>query len=505
MGQAIAMKVTPMRRRDQRRPILSLDEYQLILRNDLTSFIQSAFHELNPQTPYMRGSHIEVMATKLEACRQGKIRRLIINLPPRNLKSHCVSIAFPAWLLGHNPAEQIICASYGQDLADKLARDTRRIMMSQWYKNLFSTRISERQALHDFATGEMGGRMATSVGGVLTGRGANYIILDDPLKPDEALSETQRTAVNQWFSNSLLSRLNNKATGCIIIVMQRLHQDDLVGHVLEQDDWDVLSFPAIAEENESHIIEGPFGRRLFRRRHGEALHPERESLQTLSKIRSDIGEYNFASQYQQTPTPVGGAMVKIEWLRYYEPGSEPRRFSMIVQSWDTANKSGELNDFSVCTTWGVAGRDFYLLDVYRERLNYPELKRAVLTRKSLYRPTTIIIEDKASGTQLIQELRREGVNIRPYMPPPNTDKVLRLHAQAIHFENGRVFLRKDAPWLKSYISELTGFPGTRFDDQVDSTTQFLDYSRNHASFLTLITPEIIKRASEPPRRIPSFF
>jgi hypothetical protein len=212
--------------------------------------------------------------------------------------------------------------------------------------------MSNRQAVHDFTTTDQGTRMATSVGGVLTGRGADLILIDDPMKPDEALSETRRKAVNDWYDNTLLSRLNDKNNGSIIIIMQRLHQDDLVGHVLEQEDWDVLSFPAIADKDETHLIENPFGTRLFKRNAGDALHPERESLTIYQTIRQTIGEYNFTSQYQQNPSPPGGAMVKTGWLKFYEPGEQPAEFSRIVQSWDTANKATELSDFSVCTTWG---------------------------------------------------------------------------------------------------------------------------------------------------------
>src|SRR3984893_17760956 len=291
-----------------------------ILRCDLMSFIERSFYELNPQTELLLAPHIELIAAKLEACRRGRINRLIINLPPRQLKSHCASVAFPAWCLAHHPAAHMICASYGQDLADHLCADCRRLMTSAWYRRLFPVRLADRQAVHDFATTEQGTRMATSVGGVLTGRGADLIIIDDPLKPDEALSESRRKAVNEWYDHTLLSRLNDKAKGCIIIVMQRLHQDDLVGHVLEQEKWEVLAFPAIAEEDEAHIIESPLGRRLFQRKVGDALHPERESAVTLAHIRQTVGEYVFASQYQQNPTPLGGAMVRRKWLRFYDPG-----------------------------------------------------------------------------------------------------------------------------------------------------------------------------------------
>lgn len=458
--------------------MLSANEYRTILRHDLTSFIERSFYELNPDRRLSMGAYIEAMATKLEHCREGKLRRLIINLPPRYLKSHCASIAFPAWLLGHKPSTQIICASYGQDLSDKFARDCRNLMASRFYQALFPTRLSaDRQAVHDYATTFQGSRFATSIGGVLTGRGADFIIVDDPLKPDEALSEQRRAAANEWFDNSLRSRLNDKETGCIIIVMQRLHQDDLVAHVQEQEPWEILSFPAIAEEDETHLIEAPLGHRYYRRAPGDVLDPGRDSAATFTGIRQISGDYVFSSQYQQNPIPVGGAMIKVAWLRFYDPPTLPRNFTRIVQSWDTANKSGELNDFSVCTTWGTLDKNFYLLNVFRKRLNYPELKRAVVEQAKLHNANTVLIEDKASGTQLIQELRSELYGITAYEAPKGMDKVLRLHAQADLFENGFVYLPSSAGWLTDYVHEITTFPGTKHDDQVDSTTQALDYLR----------------------------
>lgn len=409
-----------------------------------------------------------------------------------------MSVALPAWLLGHNPAARIIAASYGQELADKLAWQTRALMQAGWYFRLFGTQLSDRQAVHDFGTTAQGGRMATSVNGVLTGRGGDFLLLDDIQKPDDALSEVQRRRVNDWFSNSLLSRLDDKQKGCIIIVMQRLHQDDLVGHLqsgANGDEWEVLSFPAIAESEESHLIEGSLGRRLWVRKAGEALHPEREPVDLLRKLQRDMGAYNFAGQYQQNPLPQGGALVKTEWLRFYEAGEEPAKFDLIVQSWDTANKANELNDFSVGTTWGVRGNDIYLLDVFRRRVNFPDLKRAVLSLYEKYRPHVLLIEDRASGVQLIQDLKDRGIRVTPYSPG-SVEKQIRLHAQTDFFENGRVFLRKDAPWLQAYVDELIGFPGTKYDDQIDSTTQFLDVLRQRRRPL-LIPDELLRRARLP--------
>jgi predicted phage terminase large subunit-like protein len=457
---------------------LSPNEYRTLLRSDLNSFIERTFVELNPETVFLSSPYLELLAAKLECCHRGSVRRLIVNLPPRSLKSHSVSVAFTAWVLGHNPASQIICASYGQDLADKHARDCRTLMLSSFYRDLFSaTRLSaQKQSVNEFVTTRNGFRMSTSVGGVLTGRGADMIILDDPLKPDDAMSATKRTAVNEWYDNSLLSRLNDKERGVIIIVMQRLHQDDLVGHVLERNGWEVVSFPAIAEEDETVSFENVFGVRKFQRKEGEALHPERESLETLDAIRKTIGEYNFSSQYQQCPIPPGGAMVRDKWLQYYDPSALPE-FTQTIQSWDTANKAGELNDYSVCTTWGVKGRDrFYLLEVFRRRLDFPALKRAAKDLALRWNPKAILIEDRASGTQLIQELRAEGIyRTKPYLPPTGSDKTVRLHMQTQQFESGRVLLPRSSSWLDDYRNELLAFPGSKYDDQVDSTTQALDY------------------------------
>src|ERR1700756_416371 len=235
---------------------LTRAEYEAVLRHDFATFVARCFHELNPQAELAMNWHIEVIAAALTAVQQGKIRRLIINLPPRHLKSLMASVAFPAWCLGHDPSAQILCVSYAQDLADKLARDCRGIMMSPWYRRIFPTRLAaHRQAVQEFITTRQGYRLATSTGGVLTGRGAGSILIDDPLKPEEAQSKTQRQSCNEWFVNTLYSRLNDKRTDAIAIIMQRLHEDDLVGHVLGLEPWEVLSFPAIAEADEEHRIE----------------------------------------------------------------------------------------------------------------------------------------------------------------------------------------------------------------------------------------------------------
>ena len=456
---------------------LDQSEYHTALRSDFYSFMLRCFGDLNAGASYLPSWHIEVMAAKLQSVRDRRVRRLIVNIPPRHLKSLGASIALPAWLLGHDPTLAIINVTYGQELSDKFARDCRAIMMSAWYRALFPTRLaSARASLPELTTTRGGFRMATSVGGVLTGRGADLILIDDPVKPSDATSESRRSAANEWFDGTLYSRLNDKKRGGIAIVMQRLHEDDLVGHVLKREGWEILSFPAIAEVDEVHAVETAFGWEEFRRKSGEALHPERESLETLAQIRATIGEYNFAGQYQQTPAPAGGGMVKEAWFRRYRQSDRPEKFDRIVQSWDTANKPSELADYSVCTTWGLKGPNFYLLNVFRKKLSFPDLKRAVVEQDRLFHPEVILIEDKASGMQLIQDLIEAGLSrVTRYKREGN--KIMRLHAQTAAIENGFVHLPEEAYWLADYLSELTMFPAGRHDDQVDSTAQALAWTK----------------------------
>jgi len=482
---------------------LTPNEYRMLVRRDLYAFTERCFYELNPTTKFLPNWHIEMVASALDACRRGEINRLIVNQPPRSLKSHCASVAFVAFLLGHNPAAQIICASYGQELANKHALDCRTIMTSDWYKALFpQTRLSsQRQAIQEFITTKQGFRFSTSVGGVLTGRGADFIIIDDPLKPDEALSETQRKAVNEWFLHTLYSRLNDKRRGCIILIMQRLHEDDLVGHVLGMEPWTHMRFPAIAEEDEYHVIRKPHRIRRFTRRAGQALHPAREPLEVLNHLREALGEYNFASQFQQTPAPLGGGLVREDWFKRFAVADLPVKFELVIQSWDTASKPTELSNYSVCTTWGVKDKHLYLIHVYRKRVGYPELRRAVREQADAFSPDTILIEDKSSGTQLIQELIDEGMHeIKKY--EPTMDKIMRMHAVTSTIENGFVHLPDKAPWLGEFLHELTSFPKGKFDDQADSTSQALNWLKSSSMNETYGWIDYLKhRAGQTPARV----
>ncbi len=451
----------------------SPEEFDALTRLDFNVFVERVFAELYGSTPYLDNFHIAVMCAELEAVRRGEQLRLGIALPPRSLKSIVVSVAYPAWLLGHDPSTKIICASYAQPLADDLAKDCLQVVQSAWYKRLFpATRLlNNRQPVAAFETTAGGFRRATSVGGVLTGFGADTIIVDDPTKPNEAISDVERAKVNSWAQHTLFTRLNDKARGSIIIVMQRLHEDDLIGFLSRQINLRLISFPALALADEQHVIRTSFGVRRHARLEGEALHPEREPVALLETMRTTMGSRLFSAQYLQMPAPPGGSLVKEEWFGRFDL-LDPPKFDSIEQSWDTGSKANQLSDYSVCTTWGRKGRQLFLLNVLRKRLEFPDLKKAVISQANLYGAKRVYIEEAAAGIALIQDLRRDGF-YKLSAVKPKGDKVVRMQVQTPMIEAGLVFIPQQASWLDDYLHELMMFPSGRHDDQVDSTSQAL--------------------------------
>ncbi len=459
---------------------LDPEEYDALTRIDFWVFVQRVFAELTGDV-FDNNFHIERLCGEVDRVRTGTNIRLAIALPPRSLKSIIASVALPAWLLGHDPSIEIVCVSYGQELSDKLAADCRRIMLSPWYRRLFPAADLDRQAINLLATAAGGKRYSTSVGGALTGMGADVIIVDDPMKPGETASDAERKRANDWARHTLFTRLNNKANDRILIVMQRLHEDDMIGHVTDYADFQLLSFPAIAPMDELHIIPTPYGDWTHKRLAGEALHPSREPLAVLEKQRTLMGLEFFAAQYLQSPTPPGGGMVKAAWFGFYDPGATPA-FTRIVQSWDCASKATQVADYSVCMTFGVTHRkEIYLLHVFRARIEYPELKRKIRELADAHSAGIVLIEDAAAGIQLLQELKHEGL-YRLTAVKPRGDKVMRLAAQTPTIEAGRVFLPRGAPWLDDFLHELMLFPKGRHDDQVDSLSQALAYIGTPTSF-----------------------
>jgi len=460
-----------------------------VLRTDLTSFVRKAFGTVSPGDDFSSNWHIEAMCHQLSKVISGETRRLIITIPPRHLKSICTSVALPAFILGHDPTRRIICVSYSQELAVKHANDCRTVMSSDWYRRLFpGTKVDPAKNTEtEVMTTQRGFRLSTSVGGTLTGHGGNLIIIDDPINPTDAMSDTTRERLIQWCGTTLLSRLDDKEQDAIILVMQRLHVGDLAGHFLEQGGWTQLNLPAVAEKEERIEIGL---QRYHIRKVGDLLHPARESQAVLDAMKIAMGSTTFSAQYQQSPVPPGGNMINWNWFKWYNP-NDPDGLTVddIVISWDTAMKPTELSDYSVGTVWGVRGDFYYLLDVVRVRLEFPALKRKVIEvyeRWARLQKPIILIEDAGSGTSLIQELY--GCDIPAIAIRPEGDKVMRMSAQTAKIEAGAVHLPHHAPWLDDLKSELLAFPLGLHDDQVDSISQALNWmsrSRSRGLFLAI--------------------
>lgn len=442
------------------------------LRTDLSLFIIKVFKTLNPGTEYKHNWHIDAIAHVLVQCHEGQVLRQAIFQPPRTLKSICTSVAFVAWVLGHNPGKSFICLSYSQDLALDLALKFRVIVESDWYQTLFPRLQFTKMTDANCITTQGGGRLATSIGGTFTGKGADMIILDDPLKAEDAHSETARKNVLTWYTNTLLSRFDDPGNGVLILVMQRLHEEDLAGAVTQ--DWSRLILPAQATEDQSIPI-GSDQVHTFKK--GDLLHAARLNQDYLDQMKKEIGSLAYSAQYQQDPLPVEGNLVKREWLHYYDelPKLECRN---IVQSWDVA--ATLTGDYSVCTTWLVYKNHYYLVNVWRGRLEQPDLKRQAVHLAKKHGANTLLIEKAGVGLSFYQTMKEVSGVGTVYGITPKGEKLQRLEGVTPMIEEGDVLFPKEAKWLATYLHELLGVPGTTHDDQVDSTTQFLEWSRRRS-------------------------
>ena len=464
-----------------------------LLRTDLSSFVEKCFAEIEQGKPYSHNWHIDAITHQLSRIQTGELRRLIVNIPPRHLKSLTVTIAYTAWALGHDPTKKIICVSHSKDLSREHASAFLRIVESPWYRRLFpALQVAKRgHRVTELKTSKGGFRLATSVGGAVLGRGADLIVIDDPIQPLAALSKAERTRTKTFYDQTLFTRLNDKRMGAIVLVMQRLHEDDLAAHVGRIDDWEELAIPAIAERAETYVT-GLARSDRYRRTVGDILHPDRENRETLDQIRRVMGSRGFQAQYQQEPVPQDGNIIKRSWLRFYD--ELPAEFDLVVASWDTASTVGDQSNYSVGTLWGLSGSCCYLIDVVRGQFEFPRLRREVLELHARISGTVTIIEATDTGRALSADLRNTR-DLRPILDIPRFDKVARIDAQSVRFEAGDVLLPRSAPWIETYISELLAFPKGSNDDQVDSTSQALRHLARKRGLIADTRP--------PPRQRPS--
>lgn len=456
-----------------------------IARDDFPLFLELVFAKLNPGIPLARGWYLSAMTQALAEVESGAVRRLQITVPPRHLKSIMVSIAYPAWLLGRRPATRIICASYSQDLATALARSFRDIVTAPWYARVFPETAASivRATDTEVHTRQHGYRYAVGLGGTVTGLGADLIIIDDLMKAQDASFPEARARAKRFVDETLLSRLDDKRTGRIIAIQQRLHEDDISAHLSEKPGFHHLNLPAIAVEDEAV----PLGRgRVYHRRIGEALNPRRESLEVLARLRTEMGQRAFEAQYQQNPVPPQSEYVRWNEVQFYAEAPDRGELRKVVISWDTASSIEPGADFSVGTVWGFDGEAWLLLDLIRKRMDYHELLSRVRLERSRWRADLILVENSSMGPALLADLSRDmrGLSDRQHRAPtcgrvaisPTLGKAERLYSALERLYSGLARLPRDAPWLADLRRELMAFPSGRYDDQVDSLSQFLNWA-----------------------------
>ncbi|MGA8155290.1 MAG: terminase family protein, partial [Rhodoplanes sp.] len=349
---------------------------------------------LLPGEVFSDARHFRVLARKFEQVAQGKLNRLLVAIPPRHGKSLLASVALPAWILGRDPTRKIICASYGELLSKDFSTRTRDLLRSPNYGAVFpGVELDAGGASTvELRTTAKGYRLATTVEGAVTGKGAHFIIIDDPLKAVEAESETVRNDVYEWTRGSLMSRFDKPAEGAMIVIHQRLHQDDLIGRLRADGGWEYLEMPGEGLQSQQFDLGGG---EVWDFKPGDLLYPEHFDRAALDQLRFDLGEAQFNAQILQRPTPPGGNLFKLRHFQRY--ATVPQPVEAIVQSWDPAMTDLETSAFTVCTTWGILGRLLYLIDVFRKRLDFYQIEPAIVSMRTKYNATAVVVESSGVG------------------------------------------------------------------------------------------------------------
>jgi predicted phage terminase large subunit-like protein len=460
---------------------------QQLAKTDFMAFVKYVWPS------FIHGRHHEKMAAAFERIAEGKVKRLIVNMPPRHTKSEFASYLLPAWFLGLYPGKKVIQASHTGELAVGFGRKVRNLVDSDAYKDLFPNVAlqADSKAAGRWATNYSGEYFAIGVGGAVTGKGADLLIIDDPHSEQEAtLAEVNPEIYDktyEWYTSGPRQRL--QPGGAIAIIMTRWSKKDLTGQVLKAaaqrsgEDWEVIEFPALL----------PSGRPLW---------PEFWSLKELEALKLELPNSKWQAQYQQSPTSDVSAIIKREWWQVWEH-DDPPYCEFKIQSWDTAFLKTERADYSACTTWGIFYQDddtgisqanIILLNAFKKRMEFPELKKRAQEEFKEWEPDSLIVEAKAAGSPLIFELRAMGIPVQEFTPSKGNDKIARLNAVADIFASGRVWV-PNTHWAEELVEEVASFPSGEHDDMVDSMTQaLLRYRRG--GFLRLQTDE--------PDELPSF-
>lgn len=459
----------------------AIHAYHQSLRDKFKYFLIRSFYHLHPGQEFVDNWHLDAICEYMMACRDGDIKRLIINMPPRMMKSLASSVAFPAWILGNDPATKIICASYTQKLSNIHSLNCRSVMESGWYKDVFPECrfVKDQNQKGEYQTTRFGRRYSTSVGGTTTGYGGRYVIIDDPLDPGGAYSDAERQTANDWISGTIPSRLDSQEKGVIMVIMQRLHENDVTGHLLEQGGWEHLCLPV--KNDRKKIIQINGFKKEFK--DNELLNEERLPQKTLDLLEKEMGSREFSSQYLQNPIPPSGGILPAHHWKEWDQKSMPS-CSYILQVYDTAFKDGKENDYTARTTWGIFTYNsnkpnIILLEAMNKRLTLPDLKREAIESYDDYDPDLVLIEDKASGISLIQELKRTGMRIRAVGRGKGDDKISRAHIASVVLEQGLVWYPKGKSWANEVIRQCASFPNAKYDDLTDTVTDALIFLRHY--------------------------
>lgn len=464
-------------------------------RRSYSEYLRAAWHVVEPGTEFMPNWHIDLIAEYLQAVQLRQFRFLAINMPPRYLKTGCVSVFWPTWTWTWEPESRWIFASYDQSLSTDISTTRRTVIESEWYQGHFGhiVRMAKDENLKgEFSNDRRGRMVSTSIGAKVLGKGGNFIVIDDPIDPERAYSRAYRDQATRFIRQTLYSRLNDKRRGVMVMVMQRLHVDDPTAMLVQEMGWTLLKIPAIAPKPQQYSF--PISGKILHRQAGDILWPEREGEEELALMRKTLTEYGWASQYQQEPVPVGGAMVKFEWIRYYDV--LPLRFDEVISTWDLTFTDTSRSDYVVGQVWGRLGATKYLLDQLRDRMGFTKAKAAMRAIKEKWpQMRAMYIEEKANGHATIEDMRKETSGVLGY-DPKDRDKITRLAANLTEFESGCVLMPKPElqPWVTGYVERLCAFPSVDFDDEIDCTSMALEkmqkQQRQRDAFPTGVEKEV---------------
>ena len=424
------------------------------IKNDFMSFVKYVWPD------FIEGSHHKIMSEKFNKVATGDLKRIVINMAPRHTKSEFASYLLPSWMIGKNPKLKIIQATHTTELAVRFGRKAKNLIDSQEYQKIFQTKLREdSKAAGRWETNEGGEYFAAGVGGSITGRGADLLIIDDPHSEQDALNTNALERTWEWYTSGPRQRL--QPGGIIVVVMTRWNTKDLTGKLInaqketKADQWEVIEFPAILPND-------------------KPLWPEYWKLEELEGVKAGLPIGKWNAQYQQNPTAEEGSIIKREWWNLWDKDLPPLHH--VIQSYDTAFLKKETADYSAITTWGVfyptedSGPNLILLDVVKDRFEFPELRRVALEQYNYWKPESVIVEGKASGMPLTFELRKQGIPVINYTPSRGNDKHARVNAVAPLFESGQVWATDDK-FAEEVIEECAAFPYGDHDDLVDSMTQ----------------------------------